>query len=61
MGLMDNIGKGMIGQLAGQLGGESSQNNKIIGAAAKLIPGIGGLSGLTDMFARHGHGDTVKS
>ena len=60
MGLMDNLGKGMVGQLAGQFGG---QNNKLIGAVAKLIGGggIGGLSGLTQMFAQRGHADTINS
>ena len=61
MALMDNLGKGMVGQLAGQFGG--GQNSKLIGAVAKLISGggIGGLSGLTQMFAQHGLGDTVNS
>lgn len=60
MGLLDNMGKGMVGQLAGQFGG---QNNRLIGAVAKLISGggIGGLSGLTQMFAQRGHAHTVNS
>jgi len=63
MGLLDNIGSGMVGKLAGQLSGGSSHNDKLIGAAAKLVSGsgIGGLSGLTQMFAQRGHADTVNS
>ena len=64
MGLMDGFSGGMssglIGQLAGQLGGG---NNKLLGAVAKLIGGhnVGGLSGLAQLFAQRGHGDTVNS
>lgn len=62
MGL-DNIDAGMIGKLAGQLSGGSSYNDKLIGATAKLISGadVGGLSGITQMFAQRGHADTVNS
>lgn len=60
MGLMDSIGKGMMGQLAGQFGG-GGQQNKLIGAAAKLIGSTGGLGALTQMFAQRGHADTVNS
>lgn len=61
MGLMDSIGKGMMGQLAGQFGGGGGQQNKLIGAAAKLIGSTGGLRALTQMFAQRGHADTVNS
>lgn len=64
MGLMDGfpegVSSGLIGQLAGQLGGG---NNKLLGAVARLIGGnnVGGLSGLAQLFAQRGYGDTVNS
>ena len=63
MGLLDNLGSGMVGKLAGQLGSGTSQNNRLIGAAAKLISSgnVGGLGGLMQMFSQHGHADTVNS
>lgn len=60
MGLMDGFSSGLIGQLAGRFGGG---NNKLLGAAAKLIGGsnVGGLSGLAQLFAQRGQGDAVNS
>lgn len=53
----DDIESGMIGKLAGQLSGGSSYNDRLIGAAAKLISGagVGGLSGITQMFPQRGY------
>lgn len=53
----------MVGQLAAQLGGGTSHDNRLIGAVAKVIGsgGVGGLTGLVQLFAQHGHADTVKS
>jgi uncharacterized protein YidB (DUF937 family) len=58
MGLLDQAQQG-IGQLAGQFGG----NNKLIGAAARLITSsdIGGLQGLLQKFQQSGYGDAVQS
>ncbi len=62
MGMLDNFGTGIVGQLAGQFGGDQ-RNNKLVGAAAKLIgsSSVGGLGGLTQLFAQHGQGDKVNS
>lgn len=60
MGLLDNLGKDMVGQIAGQFGG-SGQSNRLLGAAAALISRSGGLNGLMQMFQQHGMGDTVNS
>ena len=63
MGLLDNFGTDIVGQLAGQFTGGNQRNNKLIGAAAKLIgsSSVGGLGGLTQLFAQHGQGDKVDS
>ena len=61
MSLLSNLGQGMAGQVIGQLVGTG--DNKLIGAAAKLISGgnVGGLAGLTQLFAQRGHGEAVNS
>lgn len=61
MALLGNMGQGMAAQVIGQLVGTG--DNKLIGAAAKLINGggIGGLTGLTQLFAQRGYGDAVNS
>lgn len=58
MSLWDSIGKGLAGQLAG-----GGQQNNLLAAAAQLIgsSNIGGLGGLTQLFNKHGQGDTVAS
>lgn len=63
MGLLDNLGGGIAGQLAGQFGGGDQRKNKLVGAAAKLIgsSNVGGLGGLTQLFAQRGYGDKVSS
>lgn len=62
MGLMNGFSNGIAGQLAGQFG-SGVGNNKLLGAVAKLVggSGVGGLSGLTQLFMQGGYGDTVKS
>lgn len=63
MGLLENFGTGIVGQLAGQFGGGDQNKNRLIGAAAKLIgsSNVGGLGGLTQLFAQRGQGDKVNS
>src|SRR6478609_8640431 len=60
MGLLDNLSKdGFLSQLSGG----NDQQKGLLGAAAQLIggAGIGGLSGLTQLFHQHGQGDKVES
>ena len=60
MSLFDSLVKGAAEQL---LGGTDAKNNNLLGAAAKLInsPEIGGLAGLTKLFAQKGQGDAMNS
>ena len=59
MGLLDDLGKGLLGKLAG--GGEGQ--NPLMDVITGLInnPNTGGLSGLVQTFASKGLGDVVGS
>ena len=58
MGLLDSIGKGVMGQLSG-----GKEQNNLLGAVAQLLnsSNIGGLGGLAQLFDKQGKGDIMQS
>jgi uncharacterized protein YidB (DUF937 family) len=59
MSLFDSLAKGVVDQISSG----SGTNNDLLGAAAKLVNSseIGGLSGLMQLFTKHGQGDAISS
>jgi len=59
MSLFDSLAKGVVDQM---LNG-SGTNSNLLGAAAKLVNSseVGGLSGLMQLFNKHGQGEAISS